>query len=237
MMNSAELTTTVIVLAALCLPTMAAGQSADELPPELLACAEETDVATRLECFDREMAKLRAVPEETTPPVAEPEPEVAEVAPVPEQVAEPAAEVAPAAPEVEVVAPAAESVAAPVAAAPAASTAAAAGTVATAETTPPPAEMPVPKPEPVPDQDSGDDFGLPDEGPNEITAKVANIMKRPYGEMVILLDNGQIWEQKHRDSRFRLDIGDDVTIAEGLISGYRLSGGNRNNSIQVERLK
>ena len=84
---------------------------------------------------------------------------------------------------------------------------------------------------------TGDDFGMPDEGLEQISATVVNIMKRPYDEMVTLLDNGQIWEQKHRDNRFRLKIGDDITVSEGLISGYHLTGGGRNNSIQVDRLK
>jgi len=216
MMNPSELTISVIVLAALGLPTLAAGQSAEELPPELLACAEETDVARRLECFDREMANLRSAPDEAAPPmpaaVPEPEPVVAETAPAVDPVPASVTDVA---------------------AAPAATTAVAAGAVATVEAAP----LPAPAPEPETQPDPGDDFGLPDEGPNEIRGKVADIMKRPYGELVILLDNGQIWEQKHRDNRFRLDIGDDVTISEGLISGYRLTGGNRNNSIQVERLK
>ena len=79
-----------------------------------------------------------------------------------------------------------------------------------------------------------EDFGRPDEGPAEISATVTDIHKRPYGELVIRLDNGQTWEQKHRDNRFRLKIGDQVTISRGLISGYRLTGRN-NNSIQVER--
>ena len=55
--------------------------------------------------------------------------------------------------------------------------------------------------------------------------------------MIILLDNGQIWEQKHRDTRFRLKVGDSVTISKGLISGYRLRSAGRNHSIQVERFK
>jgi len=236
-MNRTGLTISAIVLAALCLPTMASGQSPEELPPELLACAEETDVARRLECFDREMAKLRASPEQTAPPapVADsvPEPAVVEAAPIPDPVSETATEVTAAAPGADVIAPAEERVAEPVAVAPAATATAAAGALATVESAPSPSAMPAQEPEPV----AGEDFGLPDEGPNEITSKVANIMTRPYGEMVILLDNGQIWEQKHRDSRFRLDIGDDVTISEGLISGYRLTGGSRNNSIQVQRLK
>lgn len=191
-MKRIEITIPVAILAMLCLPVTTAAQSADELPPELLACAEESDVARRLACFDREMAKLSEAPEPEAPPTpaAEPAPEPAVSEPAPEP--------------------------------------------AVAESAPEPA---VSEPATAPEPESGEDYGLPAEGPNEISAKVANIMKRPYGELVILLDNGQIWEQKHRDNRFRLDIGDDVTISDGLISGFRLSGGGRNNSIQVERLK
>ncbi|MGI9261589.1 MAG: hypothetical protein ACR2QR_06125, partial [Woeseiaceae bacterium] len=144
-------------------------------------------------------------------------------------------------PESELAVPTAASDSTPVApsqaAAPVAATAAAATSAAESAPQPSPAPAPAPTPEVAPEPDTAVDFGLPDEGPNEISAKVTNIMKRPYGELVILLDNGQIWEQKHRDNRFRLDIGEDVTISDGLISGYRLTGGGRNNSIQVERLK
>ena len=84
---------------------------------------------------------------------------------------------------------------------------------------------------------TSDNFGLADPEPEQISAVVTDIAHRPYGEFVVLLDNGQIWEQKHRDSRFRIDIGDQVTISEGLVSGFRLSAGGRNNSVQVERLK
>lgn len=180
-----------LLLAMVSLPTIVAAQSTGTLPPELQACTEETDTARRLECFDREMARLRAAPESPPAPAATPEPVVAETTPV-------AAVPAPAAKSEET---APSSVAATMA------------------------------------SSADDDFGMPDEGLEQISATVVNIMKRPYGEMVILLDNGQIWEQKHRDNRFRLKVGDDFTVSEGLISGYRLTAGGRNHSIQVERLK
>ena len=228
-----------LLLAALCLPVTAAAQSAGELPPELLACAEETDVALRLACFDREMAKLNATPEPVaepvpaadTPPQAPPATPVAPAPVVADLPAEPETAEHPAEPVVAPVveaAPAAAATAAEtavIATAPAAVTAAEAVSPATAAETP------------TAPTESDEDFGLPDDGPDTISATVTDIRRRAYGEMVILLDNGQIWEQKHRDSRFRLDVGDDVTISEGLISGYRLTGGGRNNSIQVERLK
>jgi len=83
---------------------------------------------------------------------------------------------------------------------------------------------------------ANDDFGGKGTEVREMTATVTGIRTRPYGEMIILLDNGQIWEQKHLDRRFHLEVGERVTISKGLISGYRLSG-KSNDSIQVERLK
>jgi hypothetical protein len=180
MMNPIPTTIAALILASLTGSGTAFAQSAGgELPPELLACAEETDVERRLACFDREMARHREMP--APEPVPEPMPEPTPEAPPAEPVA---------------VEPAPEPEAAPVA-----------------------------------------DFGLPEEGPTAFSATVTDIATRPRGELIILLDNGQIWEQKHQDSRFRLAVGEQVTISKGLISGYRLSGGNRNNSIQVERLK
>jgi len=69
-----------------------------------------------------------------------------------------------------------------------------------------------------------------------LSATVVQIRKRPYGEMIILLDNGQTWEQKHVDRRFKLSVGDTVTIKKGKVAGYRLSGSG-NKTIQVSRLK
>lgn len=81
---------------------------------------------------------------------------------------------------------------------------------------------------------SMDNFGF-DAPMDEITSDVARIRKRPYGELIIYLENGQIWEQKHLDRRFRLKNGESVTISKSVIAGYRLSG-NSNRSIQVQRL-
>lgn len=78
-------------------------------------------------------------------------------------------------------------------------------------------------------------FGF-DRGVENITAKVVNIRKRPYGELVIYLDNNQVWEQDHVDRRFKVSIGETVTIKKGSFAGYRLSG-DSNRSIQVTRRK
>jgi len=220
MMNFKSLVIGTLILAGLTGAGPARTQSAGNgLPPELVACAAETDVARRLACFDREMAKLQRAPD----PAPEPAPEPV-AAPATEPVAVPAEEPVVTTVTEPVAAPAGETVVTTVTE----PVAAAAGeTVVTAVT------EPVAAPAAEPDED----FGLPDAGPSEFSATVADITRRPRGELIVLLDNGQIWAQKHQDNRFRLAVGEQVTISEGLISGYRLTAGDRNNSIQVERLK
>jgi hypothetical protein len=115
-------------------------------------------------------------------------------------------------------------------------TVAATSAVVVAEAASAPGPEPKPEPASVEKEAPGANFGVKDEGPGEFMAKVTDLRKKPYGELVILLDNGQIWEQKHVDNRFRLKIGEEITISKGLVSGYRLSG-KSNSSIQVERIK
>lgn len=244
-------TTILACLLALATPAVAPAQTAaDELPPALLACKEEADVLRRLSCYDREIAALEATPapepaaEVTVPAAPEPVPE-------PDESPPPAI---PAAPD--------PSTAVPAAAAPAITGAARAAPPAAASsidedrsepsapTAPSPAEVTgaaiaAPPAEPLaaaaPAAVDSSPEAMPASDPSEeaepaVTASVVDIRTRPYGEMIILLDNDQVWEQKHVDRRFRLAIGDVVTIRKGAIGGYRMSG-STNYSVQVERIR
>ena len=202
--------------------------AADTLPPALLACADEIDVMRRLSCYDREMAALK----NTALPDSNDEAQVVETAglPSPAKATEPPA-----------TGPAAAKAAGAASTLPPVATKGAPRTVAEA---PAPTARPAQEPEqpveaqsaPEPAADPASDFGGKSDEPKEMSATVAEIRTRPYGELVILLDNGQVWEQKHVDNRFRLSVGEQVTISRGLISGYRLSG-ESNNSIQVSRIR
>lgn len=186
----------ILVTTGLALPVSGAQAAADSIPPEILACANETDVMVRLACYDREVAAMVASPPPPVKPssVAQLPPEAPKAVPTP----------------VAASAPIAASAAVPVATASAA-----------------------PAPKAAPEDKGG--FGF-DRRMENITAEVVNIRKRPYGELVIYLDNDQVWEQDHVDRRFRLSIGETVTIKKGTFAGYRLSG-DGNKSIQVTRRK
>ncbi len=92
-----------------------------------------------------------------------------------------------------------------------------------------PAATVPPSPDPV------ESFGF-DRPLGDIAAEIVKIRKQPYGELIVYLDNGQVWEQKHQDRRFKLRIGETVTIKKSAVAGYRLSG-DSNKSIQVIRRK
>ena len=68
-----------------------------------------------------------------------------------------------------------------------------------------------------------------------LTATIIKISKKRYGELIISLDNGQVWAEKI-PTRMRLDVGDTVSIRQGRFGGYRLSG-HGNRSTEVTRIQ
>jgi hypothetical protein len=77
------------------------------------------------------------------------------------------------------------------------------------------------------------DAGKPEsEGPpKRIDAKVTAIEKRARGELVVTLDNGQVWAQKEVGSYFPLKVGDPVAILAGTLGSFRLIAGNRATAV------
>ena len=70
----------------------------------------------------------------------------------------------------------------------------------------------------------------------EISATATHVSKRAYGELVVTLENGQVWTEKESEYGFRVKEGDTTTIRQGTFGGYRMiSRGNR--SSQVVRVK
>ena len=77
------------------------------------------------------------------------------------------------------------------------------------------------------------DDGKPEaEGPpKRISAKVTAIEKRARGELVVTLDNGQVWAQKDVGSYFPLKVGDPVAILAGTLGSFRLIAGKRATAV------
>jgi hypothetical protein len=58
--------------------------------------------------------------------------------------------------------------------------------------------------------------------PQAMTAVVTKIAQRPRGELVMTLDNGQVWVQNEAAAYFPLKAGDKVEISVGMLDSYVL---------------
>lgn len=67
--------------------------------------------------------------------------------------------------------------------------------------------------------------------PKRITATVTAIDKRPRGELVLTLDNGQVWAQKDAGAYLPVNVGDPVAILSGTLGSFRLIIGNRATAV------
>ena len=76
-----------------------------------------------------------------------------------------------------------------------------------------------------------DDKPQSDSAPKRISATVTAIEKRARGELVVTLDNGQVWAQKEVGSYFPLKVGDPVAILAGTLGSFRLIAGNRATAV------
>jgi hypothetical protein len=180
--------------------------AADRVSDRVLACAAEADDERRLACFDALAAALR----DPRPPAAN-----APLSPAPAAAAGSPA-VAP---------PVAPSAAAASAAAPAAAPAAAAQ----------PSQAGTPSPE--------DRFGLrrdlKQEKAGELTelsATATAISAKPRGELVITLDNGQVWGEIAPGSKIKVKPGDAVKIEAGTLGSFFLIAPNGRSS-KVARIR
>jgi hypothetical protein len=76
-----------------------------------------------------------------------------------------------------------------------------------------------------------DSNAQPPPPPKRISATVTAIETRARGELVITLDNGQVWAQKETAAYFPLKVGDPVAILAGTLGSFRLIAGNRATAV------
>ncbi len=65
---------------------------------------------------------------------------------------------------------------------------------------------------------------------------VLKIKKSPHGEMIITMDNGQVWRQIGTD-RLRVQTDSQVFIRRGALNSFLLKLADGNKSIRVKRIK
>lgn len=72
---------------------------------------------------------------------------------------------------------------------------------------------------------------------DQLEAKVVEIFTTAQKQMVVVLDNGQIWRQTERELPIVVRPGDAVTIKAGLLGSYRLRFERQNRAIAVRRMR
>jgi len=71
---------------------------------------------------------------------------------------------------------------------------------------------------------------------DRLEAAVSKVERKPLGEFVLTLENGQVWAQKEPDPRIRLKSGDSVTIRRASLGSFMMTVPN-GRSTQVARVK
>lgn len=72
--------------------------------------------------------------------------------------------------------------------------------------------------------------------PDSLTARVATAAHRVTGELVVILDNGQVWVQIDTETKGRVREGDEVTIRKGTLGSFLLVTPNH-ILVRVRRVK
>jgi len=72
--------------------------------------------------------------------------------------------------------------------------------------------------------------------PESISGTVAKVFRQPAGELVVTLENGQVWTQVQVDARARVAVGDTVTIKKAALGSHLLVTANR-YATRVRRVK
>lgn len=101
-----------------------------------------------------------------------------------------------------------------------------------------------------PSGEAADDFGMTPalarkmkangEGPEEpdsIAAVVTRVDEKVYGERIVYLDNGQVWEEISRNRNLPLAVGDDITVKSAAFGSFKLLGPGGKRFTRVRRVR
>ena len=86
-------------------------------------------------------------------------------------------------------------------------------------------------------------FGLPvklrqkEQSELKILSKIESVSQRLNLQLIIILENGQIWQSVEKIRDIRLRDGYEVEIKEGFLSGYTLRVPGKKIKIRVRRQK
>ncbi|HKS58359.1 MAG TPA: hypothetical protein VJS12_23885 [Steroidobacteraceae bacterium] len=71
---------------------------------------------------------------------------------------------------------------------------------------------------------------------SELNGTVSALGAKPHGELIVTLDNGQVWAEIATNSRVKLKVGDTVKIERGALGSFLLVAPNGRSS-RVARIR
>lgn len=71
---------------------------------------------------------------------------------------------------------------------------------------------------------------------DQLTSRVAALGYKPRGELIIKLENGQVWEEADGEDPVSLKVGAEVIIGTGVMGAYWLQYG-KHASVRVKRTR
>jgi hypothetical protein len=78
-------------------------------------------------------------------------------------------------------------------------------------------------------------LGSPPRQLRKLTGRVATVTRKPSGDLIVRLENSQIWEQTEDGPDLHIVAGDEITIDRGLLGAYWLSTHRSHQPIKVRR--
>ena len=70
----------------------------------------------------------------------------------------------------------------------------------------------------------------------QLQARVTKVSSKPHGELVVTLENGQVWTEIQPNSGARVKAGEQVTIKPGVLGSFLLVAPN-GRSTKVTRIR
>lgn len=68
-----------------------------------------------------------------------------------------------------------------------------------------------------------------------VTGKVTKLAAKPYGQLIVTLDNGQVWYEIQANTGLRVRVGDQVTIKAGALGSYLMVANGRSSKVTRAR--
>lgn len=68
-----------------------------------------------------------------------------------------------------------------------------------------------------------------------VTGKVTKLAAKPHGQLIVTLDNGQVWYEIQANTGLRVKVGDQVTVKAGALGSYSLVANGRSSKVTRAR--